>query len=357
MKMKLISMICLVGCLLSGCNTIYRGSYSSTKPHVQTQTPTQAKTISAKNIKELRGHIEKMIDEAKEEGVIYVDGYDQNRVQADMDQICSLIKGDYPVAAYALDEISFELGKSNGRPALSLAFRYVRNRADILGIRHAPNMEMASIQICNAMARCDVSLVLRVTEYQEQDYLQIVENYSMEHPELVMEMPRASWEVYPEKGKERVLELYFTYQTSRDSLKAMQKKVEQIFDSAELYLGSDAGEREKYSQLYSFLSERYEYKYDTSITPTYSLLHHGVGDSRAFAVVYAAMCRQAGLECIVVSGTKDGESRYWNIICRDDIYYHVDLLSGNYRERKDNQMDGYVWDYSTYPVCDGKPIN
>ena len=44
--------------------------------------------------------------------------------------------------------------------------------------------------------------------------------------------------------------------------------------------------------------ERYDYRIETSITPAYSLLRHGVGDSRAFAVVYAAMCQQAGLECL-----------------------------------------------------------
>lgn len=351
MKIRLIAVVLLVVCMLSGCSRFYRGSYSSAKPHKQTQTPVEDKTVSAKNMQELRGHIEKLIAEAKEDGVIYVDSYDQNQIQRDMNQICNLIKQDYSVAAFALDEISYELGKSDGRPALSLVIRYDRNRADILNIRHVPDMEMASIQICNAMARCDVSLVLRVTKYQEQDYLQIVENYAMERPEVVMEVPRVSWKVYPEKGEERVLELFFTYQTNRDSQKAMQKKVEQIFDSAALYLDADAGEREKYSQLYSFLVERYEYQYDTSITPAYSLLHHGVGDSRAFAMVYAAMCRQAKLECIVVSGTKDGESRYWNIVCRDDTYYHVDLLSGSYREWKDKQMEGYVWDYSAYPEC------
>lgn len=356
MKKKMIAILLCAVCLLSGCSEIYRGSYSTVKPHVQVQTPVVPQTLTAKNMQELRGHIEKMIDGGKEDGVIYVDGYDLSKVQTDMEKICNNISRDYPVAAFALEGISFELGKRDGRPALSLVIRYTRSRAELLGIRNAANMDMATLQICNAMARCDVSVVLHVTDYEELDYLQIVENYAMENPNLVMEVPRVSWEVYPQQGKSRVLEVFFTYQTSRDSLKSMQEKVEPVFASAVLYVSGDAGEREKYSQLYSFLMERYDYKFDTSITPTYSLLRHGVGDSRAFAVVYAAMCRQAGLECIVVSGTKDAESRYWNIICRDDTYYHVDLLSGNYRERKDQQMEGYVWDYSAYPACTGKPV-
>ena len=92
---------------------------------------------------------------------------------------------------------------------------------------------------------------------------------------------------------------------------------------------------------------------ETSITPIYSLLRHGVGDSKAFATVYAAMCRQADLECKVVTGTKEGEPWVWNMICVDGVYAHVDLLesleAGRMQVRYQNEMDGYVWDYSAYP--------
>lgn len=356
MKKRLFAALICGVCLFSGCSRYYNGSYSSVKPHVQPQTPVTAQTLSASNQQELQEQLEKLISSAKSEGVIYVDSYDQDRVHGDMQQICQRITQEYSIAAYALEGISYELGKSNGQSALSLMIRYAKSPAEILGIRTVSNMDVAADQIRNAMARCDVGLVLRVSDYEQQDYLQIVENYAMDNPQLVMELPQVSWKVYPEEGKDRVLELFFTYQTSRDALRSMQEKVEPFFASAVLYVSGDASHQEKFSQLYSFLMERYDYKYDTSITPAYSLLRHGVGDSRAFAMVYAAMCRQAELECIVVSGTKDGESHYWNIICRDEAYYHVDLLSGSYQEMQDEKMVGYVWDYSAYPACTDQPV-
>lgn len=348
----------LVACflILSGCAKLYNGSYSTVRPHVQPQVPMVEQTLSAKDAQELRALLEELVESGKEDAVIAVERYDQQTLQTDMQKICNSMAKTHPVSAYALDSISFELGKSDGQPMLSVAIRYTRNSADIRSIRSAADMDKAADQIRNAMARYDVSLVLKVADYEERDLLQVVQAHAMENPQIVMEIPQVSWKVYPSFGQTRVLELFFTYQTSRDSLKAMQEKVEPVFESAALYVSGDASEEEKFSQLYSFLMERYDYQYDTSITPTYSLLRHGVGDSRAFAVVYAAMCRQAELECIVVSGTKDGESRYWNIICRDDVYYHVDLLSGNYRELTDEQMTGYVWDYSAYPVCTDTPI-
>jgi transglutaminase-like putative cysteine protease len=99
--------------------------------------------------------------------------------------------------------------------------------------------------------------------------------------------------------------------------------------------------------------ERFDYKIETSNTPAYSLLRYGVGDSKAFATVYSAMCRNAGLECQVVSGTRSGEAWYWNYILIDDIYYHVDLLADNesdaFYAMRSEDMIGYVWDYSVYP--------
>ncbi len=45
--------------------------------------------------------------------------------------------------------------------------------------------------------------------------------------------------LYPDSGTSRVVELKFTYQTSRDSLRQMQPQVQRVFDSAALYISSD----------------------------------------------------------------------------------------------------------------------
>ena len=81
-------------------------------------------------------------------------------------------------------------------------------------------------------------------------------------------------------------------------------------------------------------------------------MQHGVGDSKAFDTVYAAMCRQVGLECTVISGTRYGEARCWNMLTVDGTAYHVDLLNcsriGSFQANSASQMYGYVWDYSAY---------
>ena len=65
------------------------------------------------------------------------------------------------------------------------------------------------------------------------------------------------------------------------------------------------------------------------------------------------MCNSAGLECQVVTGTRAGEPWTWNMICVDGVYYHVDLMrsyaAGKLLLHSDDEMNGYVWDYSAYP--------
>ena len=201
--------------------------------------------------------------------------------------------------------------------------------------------------------------MLLVGQYEDTDFSQFVQDYAREHPETIMEVPQVTQALYG-TGESRVVELIFSYQTSRDSLRRMQTQVKPVFESAVLYVSGDGDDYQKFSQLYAFLMERFDYKLETSITPTYSLLRHGIGDSRAFAQVYAAMCRDAGLTCITVTGTRDGEPWTWNIILDGEEYYHVDLLRcserGKYRELTDEEMEGYVWDYSDYPACTGKPV-
>ncbi len=352
MKRWLIPAV-LVCLLLAGCTDIFDGSYSSTQPHAQSAAPVADKTLQASNRDELYDVMEEMVRDGKQSAVIGVAAYDQSRVEPDMRHVVESLRLNSPIAAYAMEDVTFELGKSEGQPALSVTVAYRHDSTQIKNIKYVDTVQSAAKEIYRALDRCEASTVLYITNYEATDFLQIVEDYALQMPQSVMEVPQVSTGVYPDRGEARVVELTFTYQTSRDSLKTMQEQVAPVFSSAELYVSTSPDTQQKFAQLSAFLTERFErYQLNTSITPTYSLLCHGVGDSRAFAVVYAALCRQAGLDCVAVSGTKDGQSYYWNMICIDGLYFHVDLLSGDFQELTDEQMGLYVWDYSAYPACD-----
>lgn len=351
---KRVLLLCLCLSLLLGGCAWFDGSYLSVMPHREQSQTAQTGTIHVENYQELVNALEKLVDSGAETGVIGVGDY-QTDVEKSVKAAVQFVMSGYPIGAFAVDTIDYELGTSGGQDALAVTISYRRSLGELQQIRRVADMEAAETAVEQALQRCDAGVVLLVDRYATRDMTQLVRDFAEERPQTVMEVPQVTENIYG-AGRARVIELVFAYQNGRDDLRQMQSLVEPVFNSAVLYVSGDDSHRQKYTQLYAFLMERFDYTIETSITPAYSLLRHGVGDSRAFATVYAAMCRSAGLECRVVTGTRQGEPWTWNMVTEGENYCHVDLLRsselGGYREWSDWEMSGYVWDYSAYPACD-----
>ena len=358
MKRKLLPPLLALCLLLGGCGWL-NGSYVSVTPHEAPRQVSHTDTITAANYREFITALKQLVAAGTEVAAIHVEEYPAKALEVGVRRAVFNVMHNDPVGAYAVEDIQYEIGTSSGLPAVSVTVTYRHNATELQRIRGAEGMAQAKTLTANALENCEADIVLLVSQYEETDFSLFVQDYASDHPETIMEVPQVTQAQYGTGGS-RVVELVFSYQTSRDTLRRMQAQVKPVFDSAVLYVSGDGDDFQKFSQLYAFLMERFDYKQETSITPAYSLLRHGIGDSRAFAQVYAAMCRDAGLTCLTVAGTRNGEPWTWNIVLDGEEYYHVDLLrcseSGKYRERTDGEMEGYVWDYSGYPACTGKPL-
>lgn len=361
MKRKLVVLTVLVGLMLSGCQVWNSGSHVSVTPHKEQEIRKNTQDVTVKNYLALRNALEYFVENGIESAIISMPNFDEGLIKANMDVAIGYVMGDNPIGSYAVEAINYEVGTNSGVGAAAVEIRYTHTLSEIRRIQKVKTISQAKALIAKAMTNCDAGAVMQIEDFWVEDFTQIVEDYAENHPEVVMEMPNVTVQTYPDNlAQNKIVEVKFTYQTSRDDLRVMQQQVKLVFDSAELYVSGDGVEREKYAQLYSFLMERYDYKIQTSITPAYSLLRHGVGDCEAFALVYAAMCREAGLECKVISGTRNGEPWIWNMVRDGDCYYHVDLLrcveNGGFMELHDSAMNGYVWDYSAVPACNSDGI-
>ena len=348
---KLILLILSLALLLSGCSWL-DGEYHSVKPHTAESGKPSDNVIVVSDYLQLRDALVDMVNSGKQKDIFYASGFSLDDVDQYMNTAIMHISNNCAVGAYAVDEVTYEAGISGDFTAIAVTVTYVHGRQEILRIKKVTNMDGLKGMIRFAVNHCDASAVIRVNEYEDMDLELFVQEYANENPHLCMEVPQVTVNTYPERGKERVVEISFAYTTSRDALRTMQNMVAPIFSAAELYVQGSERELQKYEQLYAFLMERFDYQIDTSITPAYSLLRYGVGDSKAFAMVYRVMCQNADLQCQVVSGTRNGEAHYWNLIRFDDTDYHVDLLASNevgeFTLMLPEEMSGYVWDYSLY---------
>ncbi len=359
--MKRVAAAVIAVCLcvtLAGCDLWLHGSYSSVTPHREDSDRTADSNTEVSSYTQLRNKLAELVSTGSEGAVLYYKGAEPNVIEQYMETAIRYLIHTDPIGAYAVESVTYEIGTNAGRQAVAINISYVHSRSEILRISYLDTMEDAVAETRKALQQCNASIVFRINDYQEVDFVQLVQDYVEENPDLCMEIPQVAVAVYPESGRMRVVELNFLYQTSRESLRQMQQSVEKVFESAELYVTGDADVWQKYYQLYSFLMERHNYTVETSITASYSLLQHGVGDSKAFATVYAAMCRRAGLDCRVVSGTRSGEAWYWNVILDQGEYKYLDLLrcsqNGTFRVRTAEEMSGYVWDYSQYQNADSE---
>ena len=78
------------------------------------------------------------------------------------------------------------------------------------------------------------------------------------------------------------------------------------------------------------------------------------GDVLGAAMTYQGLCQLAGIPCQIVSGTREGKGRYWNIVELGGVFRHVDVYAQLPEEeflRTDSQMEEYNWDTGAYPAC------
>ncbi len=349
--MRQIALLLALCLLLSSCGWM-DGSYSSVTPHkVKEQLPEQEIPV-VRNLAQLKSVLGGLVGRGAESGSFSVEDFDAEVMDERMASAISYVMEKHPVGAYALEKVDYELGTAGGVSAVAVTLTYNRSVEEIRAIRPAENMQQAQELLAQALTNFDSSLILRVSDYHQLDFAQLVNDFGRENPNVLVEIPQVTVSVYPQEGTERVVDLRFAYQTGRDTLHTMRDYVEPVFASAALYVSSEETDSDKFARLYTFLKERSDYQIKTSIVPSYSLLRHGVGDSKAFAMVYAAMCRRAELDCRMVNGTRNGEAWFWNMVCVDGAYYHVDVLGfGGFAQLTDAQMGGYVWDYSAYPEC------
>lgn len=347
-----IAAVLVAALLLTGCSWM-DGSYVSVTPHQVGLGQTGEGTVHAvRNYAELRGALIGMIDSGAERALFSLAEYPREEVPEDLQRAVAYAREIYPVGAYAVESIDYNFGTGLGASALSVDITYRRSRAQIESIRTVRWTSGAKKEVEDALDQIADSLVLQIAGYQETDFGAIIIDYAQRNPDRVMEVPGVSVRIFPDRGETRVVELSFHYRTDRSELRSMREQVEPVFSSAALYVTGTAGEQTKFSQLHAFLMERMDYTIESTITPAYSLLCQGVGDSRAFAQIYAAMCSRIGLEARVVSGKRGGELRWWNLVRIDGRWYHLDLLADQqFVLLTDGQMGEYEWDREAYPAA------
>lgn len=326
---------------LSGCGWL-DGSYVSVTPHqIGISQMEEAGAQPVGSYSQLLTALIQMVDEGTDKRIFALVEYPREAAMEDVERAVNYVTGTYPIGAYAVETIEYAFGTN----AISVDIAYRCSPQQIGSIRTVRGADGTREALEEALDDSEEKLLLQIIGYRDTDFAALVQDYGWHNPDRIMEIPGLTVQVWPDRGDTRVVELQFYYRTDRETLRAMRQEVQPVFNSAALYVSGQSSDRTKYSQLHTFLTERFDYQVQYTATPAYSLLCRGIGDSRAFSQVYEAMCQRIGLEARTISGTRNGEKHWWNQILLEDRWYHLDLTApGPFTPMTDGELTGYEWD-------------
>lgn len=356
--MKRLFFLFLALCMtLSACSSFVPSEYVRVSEHDASDAVAEnADTLTASDFEGLKDAIRSFVKGHIEHGVIRVRRYEGGSVEEDLATAAYQIAREDPYGAYMVDYMthSCSLIVSYYEISIDITFREGVVSPDRLSFVAGASAARTLVQ--QAMDQYSSRLVLYVRGPLWLDLEEEAARYYEENPGRLMAMPEIRCVSYPEEGTPRIVEMTFQYPESAVVLREMAQAVSDTLLAASVYVRYRDTEREKAELLFTYLMERFSYVERETQTPIYSHLCDGLTTSKSAAQSWQLLCDEIGLECVTVSGLYHGAEHWWNIVCLDGEYSHVDtcrdlLENGALYTRSDAEMFDYYWDVSEYPAC------
>ncbi len=359
--MKRIALIFLCLLLLSGCASLAPDEYLSITPHQSSEVPTAADAVTAKDYQSLKNAILAQIRSGQTECAIRVTSYD-GVVEDDLRDAAYEVSKLDPLGAYAVDYMTHSCTRIVSYYEIRIFITFRRTAQEIAQIHPISTQEQLQDKIEQALDRQDSRLTLRLASYrqQDQDIPGLAADYCEGNAASIMETPQVSVSVYPETGSSRILEVNFLYTNTPQELQQKQAAVEESLHAAAEYIRYRQGDYDKAQLLYSYLTQRFQYKEAETATPLYDALCGGIADPKGLSQAWQLICDRAGMECNTVTGMRGDEVYTWNILRMGTYYRHLDLARcvldrSGLVLRTDAEMGNYYWNTELLPACEFVP--
>lgn len=356
MRAALAALLALV-CLLGGCSALVPSDYTVLTPHdAQSSAQEQTDVLLVSSYKTLYSALRTLVQNGVEHGVLHTSQYSGD-VEQDLPKAVYAIAREDPTGAYAIDYITHDctLIVSYYEIKIDITFRDVLT--PLSELEYVGSVAEATRLVNRALESYDDHLTIYATYQDEPDFAALVDAYCRAHIGTHVARPDLSVTAYPAEGRNRIVELVFTYPATRRELENMQRDVNESLRAAEIYVRYCSSETEKAALLFTYLSERFSYQLGQSATPVYSALCQGIADSQSMANSWQLLCDEIGLPCQTITGMRGGEQYCWDLVTLDGVRCHIDPLrdlleGGVLTPRFDEDLLGeYYWDQQSVEPC------
>lgn len=373
MKKRVTAAILTAALLLSagGCAAAYKKEYLSVSEYTEEDhNEFLGDAVEISDYSALKRALNEMVlSHTSEERLIFTN-YDGS-IQNDLGQAYVEIQDETPLGSYAVDYMSHDLTRIITYYEATVYIKYKRTEAEVGSIVTVSGRTGLITNLDQTLSSLNSGLVVRMygRVLDTADIALALDRAFGSNPLSCVLTPEAEISIHPNSGFDRIVEISLTYPQARSVLTAARTTLTELVEALASAVSSTT-QPAVALELYNTLSSRCRYDPDGSLRSQdpeldpeggdrlQAALTEGLADSRGFALAYSALCREAGIECITVTGTMNQDPHWWNIVKIDGEYYHVDVSSdmslgvtGAFLRSSSQMRSAYWWNIDDYPDC------
>ena len=162
MKKSCLMLSLLVLALLLGGCSVFDGQYVRVTPHAVQSSQGQQESAGVRTYAELRAALTEMVAAGRESTVILTQDYPELLLEENMES-AKLYACTYdPIGAYAVEDMTYEVGTKAGQTAVAVTVTYRHSQSDIRGIVQLDSMDAVEPSVLQALEQIESRCVILI---------------------------------------------------------------------------------------------------------------------------------------------------------------------------------------------------
>ncbi len=364
MPMRRITLLLLCLLLLCGCRRMVEGEYQVVTDHVETSLNPETSDLiyEVHTYSGLRRAVQEMVDTKMQEGVIHAVEY-SGAIREDISKVCLDVTRSSPLGSYAVEYMTHSVARILTYDEILIHINYKLSPEEIDAVQPVSSPSDFFRLIDEGLDAGTEFLAIQIAtlSINDKNLDAHIENYYRSHPDRLLSRPDVSIGFYPsEDYVQKIITLSLNYHTPPELRDTLLEELRQR--ALELIRDMEPGGTASMARLCCATVSDCIRGDEPRGSTAYDVLVDGSGDSEGCAMAYRLLCGYVGIPCQVVSGRLNSEPHYWNLICLDEAYYHVDCsacmdgsLENGFLKRDSDLWGRYWWEADMYPAADSDP--
>lgn len=363
-RIRLLAGALALSLLLTGCSALLERDYSSVTPHnAAPATEGDPSILRADSYQELVNALIYFVTGGMEEGTVRLYTSTEN-VETFLADACLEVVQEDPLGAYCVEFIKYTVDPVVMYSEADLQITYRRTREQVASIVQATGVTAIRSELKTALTSFAPERVLRISYFEEDEaFIQdLARQAYYDVPACALGMPEISVSIYPNSGRQRIVEILLSYPLERDQLESRRSELAGQLRLLAQDLTED-GQPIHILEAAGALFKKGSFDPEGGATP-YEFFNSGSANSEGLSLAFAALCQELELPCQVAQGTLDGQPHFWNVVQTEDGWRHLDLSApeeeGEEGEENEDtpfhtdsalQTLGYLWEEDSVPLC------